>query len=102
MSTSRSSRWQELYRQAATDPHMRRAIRNAGHTLSKHTDALLAWYVTVDLRAIRRSEYRAPEDAEIRQALEEARAAAKRLSDLLWHRKRRIIRAKRDGRARRR
>jgi hypothetical protein len=85
---SRSKRWTELHADLAEWWHKVTVTR--GKSLPKGVDSTLAWYTNVDLRSIHTSEYRAPGDEEIRAAIIEARAATKRLSDLLWERERRM------------
>jgi hypothetical protein len=83
----RSTRWQQLYDEAT--PEWRKWLRERLISLPKHIDSSIAYYAYVDLRSIHRSEYREPEDEAIRVALDEAREAVRRLTDLLWARNRR-------------
>lgn len=85
---ARSQRWTRIHDDMQKWWHKTTGFRN-GVTLPKAVDATLAWKVNRDLHSIHTSEYRREDDAEIREAVREARAAVRRLADLLWDREQR-------------
>ena len=86
----RTQRWLDVHADLAKWWHEVRATR--GRSLAKGVDAQVAWYAHSDLRSIHANEYRRADDAEVREALRQARAATTRLSELLWQRVRRLRR----------
>ncbi len=86
----RTQRWLDVHADLAKWWHKISATR--GSSLAKGVDAQVAWYANRDLYSIHANEYRRDEDAEIREALTQARAATARLGELLRQRVRRLRR----------
>lgn len=86
----RTQRWLDVHADMAKWWHEVRSY--GGLSLSKGVDAQVAWNANRDLHSIHANEYRRADDAEVREALKQARAATARLADVLWQRQRRLRR----------
>ena len=80
----RTQRWYDVHADLSQWWHKVRPTR--GRSLAKGVDAQVAWCAHRDLFSIHANEYRRADDAEVREALKQARAATGRLSELLWQR----------------